>query len=249
MNIRRFIIPSRCIRDGYASLDGDLFKHIVRVLRMNTGDILTLVDERGDEHLGVIDQIAREWIAIKIIHSESIGGAERLTPQLTICQAIPKGEKIDLILQKGTELGVHEFWIFGGLRSVVRVGEQQLTSKLERWNRISAEASRQCGRLTIPVVSWFPTFIEATEAAQHELRLLLSEKEHNLTLRDILAEKSSLPVSALVAIGPEGGFEPQEVNHFVLHGFTAVSLGKRILRTETAAIAIAAILQYTWQEI
>lgn len=248
MSSRRFMITSRSIRDGYASFDGDLFNHMVRVLRMSPGDTVLLVDERGMEHKGVIDQVAREWVAVKIIMSAYASSAETGVPRLTICQAIPKGEKIDLILQKGTELGVHDFWLFGGRRSVVHVREDQRDNKLERWNRITSEAARQCHRTSIPAVSWFPTAVEAADAADHELRLLLWEDEQERNLRSILTADAP-PASVIVAIGPEGGFDPLEVRHFARHGFQSISLGNRILRTETAAIAITAILQYIWEDI
>jgi 16S rRNA (uracil1498-N3)-methyltransferase len=251
MSSRRFMIPSRSIRDGYASFDGDLFNHMVRVLRMSTGDTITLVDDKGGEHQGIIDQVAKEWVAVKILATVNAGVTESDTPRLTICQALPKGEKIDLILQKGTELGVHDFRIFGGRRSVARVRDDQCDNKLERWSRITTEAARQCGRLTIPAVSWFPSAVEAAEAADaanHDLRLILWEDEHDRTLRTALAD-TARPASTIVAIGPEGGFDPLEVRHFARHGFQPITLGNRILRTETAAIAITAILQYIWEDI
>ncbi len=248
MSSRRFMITSRSIREGYASFDGDLFNHMVRVLRMSPGDPLTLVDEKGSEHQGVIDQVAKEWVAVKILMTAHPNDTGSAAPRITICQAIPKGEKVDLILQKGTELGVHDFWLFGGRRSVVHVREDQRANKLERWNRITAEAARQCGRRTIPAVSWFPTAVEAADGASHELRLLLWEDEHERNLRKTLAG-SPPPLSVIVAIGPEGGFDPLEVRHFSRHGFQPISLGNRILRTETAAIAITAILQYLWEDI
>lgn len=248
MSARRFMISSRSIRNGYASFDGELFNHIVRVLRLSPGDAVILVDERGSEHKGVIDQVAKEWVAVKIAMSVEPPGTGTDTPRITICQAIPKGEKIDLILQKGTELGAHDFWVFGGRRSIVRVREDQRDDKLERWNRITSEAARQCGRRTIPPVSWFPTAVEAADASDHDLRLLLWEGERDRTLKNTLAD-AARPVSAIVAIGPEGGFDPLEVRHFARHGFQPVSLGSRVLRTETSAIAITAILQYLWEDM
>lgn len=248
MSSRRFMISSRSIRNGYASFDGDLFHHIVRVLRLSPGDAVSLVDEKGREHKGVIDQVAKEWVAVKIAMSLEAPGTDTDAPRITICQAIPKGEKIDLILQKGTELGAHDFWLFGGRRSVVRVREDQRDDKLERWNRITSEAARQCDRRTIPQVSWFPTAVEAADASTHELRLLLWEGERERSLKGVLAE-TARPASVVVAIGPEGGFDPLEVRHFARHGFQPISLGNRILRTETAAIAITAILQYLWEDI
>lgn len=248
MSGRRFMINSRSIRDGYASFDGDLFNHIVRVLRLSPGDAVTLVDEKGSEHQGVINQVAKEWVAIKIAASVEAPAIDSDTTRITICQAIPKGDKIDLILQKGTELGVHDFRLFGGRRSVVKVREAQRAAKLERWNRITAEAARQCGRRTIPAVSWFPTAVEAAASSEHDLRLLLWEDEQNRNLKSTLAE-TGRPASAIVAIGPEGGFDPLEVQHFSSHGFQSISLGNRILRTETVSIAITAILQYIWDDM
>ncbi len=249
MSSRRFIISSRSIKDGYASFDGELFNHIVRVLRLAPGDDVTLVDEKGCEHIGAINQVAKEWVAIKIAQtnckpSPGVNPATRIT----ICQGLPKGDKIDLILQKGTELGAHDFWIYGGKRSVARVRPDQLDSKLTRWNRITAEAARQCGRCTVPVVQWYPTAVEASQAVTHDLRLILSESERDNHLKHVLANNSP-PASIIVTIGPEGGFDPLEISHFEKHGFQSVSLGSRILRTETVAIAIMAILQYTYEDI
>jgi 16S rRNA (uracil1498-N3)-methyltransferase len=248
MNGRHFMINSRSIRNGFASFDGELFHHIVRVLRSSPGDMVTLVDEHGCEHSGVIDQVAREWVAVKIAQTNLAAIQESTAPRITVCQALPKGEKIDLILQKGTELGAHDFRLFGGKRSVARVREDQIDSKLNRWNRITAEAARQCGRHTIPPVQWFPTAVEAADSASHDLRLMLWESERDTRLKEVL-DRSSKPVSIIVAIGPEGGFDPQEARHFAGNGFLSVSLGSRILRTETATIAIMAILQYTCDDI
>jgi 16S rRNA (uracil1498-N3)-methyltransferase len=248
MSGRRFMISSRSIRNGYASFDGELFNHMVRVLRLSPGDKVTLVDEKGSEHFGVIDQVAKEWVAVKIEQSNFGLNHEDNGPRITICQALPKGEKIDLILQKGTELGAYDFWLFGGRRSVARVREEQLASKLSRWNRITAEAARQCGRRTVPAVQWYPTAVEASDSVTHDLRLMLYEGERDTRLKDVLNHISN-PASIIVSIGPEGGFDPLEARHFAKHGFQSVSLGSRILRTETAAIAILAILQYTCDDI
>lgn len=247
MSNRRFMINARSIRNGFASFDGELFNHMVRVLRLGTGSQVSLVDERGNEHLGIIDQVDRDWVVIKITETISTSDALSDTPRITICQALPKGEKTDLILQKCTELGASDFWFFGGRRSVAKIREDQLSGKLERWNRITTEASRQCGRKDVPKVSWFPTAVEAADATNHELRLLLWEGERKQHLKKIVSTLQH-PSSTIVAIGPEGGFDPLEVRHFSKHGFLPVTLGERILRTETAALAITSILQYIWEE-
>jgi 16S rRNA (uracil1498-N3)-methyltransferase len=248
MSVRRFMISSRAVRDGYASFDGDLYNHMVRVLRLGPGDAVQLTDEKGVVHDGVVNQVAKEWVAVKISTSSPVTDSAVDAPLITICQALPKGDKIDLILQKGTELGTHEFRLFAGRRSVARVRTDQIPAKLERWERIVSEAARQCGRLDVPAVSWSPGAKEAAAESVQELRLILWEGERESSLKKLL-EAAEKPASVCVAIGPEGGFDPLEVQNFSDHGFLPVSLGSRILRTETASIAILAVMQYTWDGI
>jgi len=248
MSTRRFMIDSRAIRDGYASFDGDLYNHMVRVLRLGTGDVVQLADEKGMVHFGTINKVARDCVAVKIASSSLAVENNTSAPHITICQALPKGDKIDLILQKGTELGAHYFRLFGGCRSIAKLRDDQQNSKLERWNRITTEAARQCGRPDIPEVTWRPSAVEAANDTDQELRLILWEGEREHSLKDALSVVEK-PSSMIVAIGPEGGFDPLEVRNFTQHGFQPVSLGSRILRTETASIAILAIIQYIWDEM
>jgi 16S rRNA (uracil1498-N3)-methyltransferase len=248
MSVRRFMINSRAIRDGYASFDGEIYNHMVRVLRLGTGDAVQLADEKGMVHFGTINQVAKEWVAVKITSSSLAAQSDITAPRITICQALPKGDKVDLILQKGTELGAHDFWLFGGRRSVAKIRDDQQNSKIERWSRIAAEAARQCERIDIPEVTWRPSAVEAANDSGHELRLILWEGEREHTLKDAL-NVGGKPASVIIAIGPEGGFDPLEVRHFSQHGFQPVSLGSRILRTETASIAILSIIQYIWGEM
>lgn len=248
MTLRRFMIHSRMIRDGYASFDGDIYNHMVRVLRLATGDEIELADEKGVVHHGVINQVAKEWVAVRISSVMASSDSGAAVQGITICQALPKGDKIDLILQKGTELGAHDFWLFGGRRSVVRLPESRLNSRRDRWNKITSEAARQCGRSDVPAVSWRIGAAESAGASDHELRLLLWENERECSLKDALRSERR-PASTIVAIGPEGGFDPEEVRQFLQHGFQPVSLGARTLRTETASIAILSILGYTWGDL
>lgn len=242
------MISSGSFGDGYAMIEGDLYNHMVRVLRMTTGDSVQLADENGVVHCGVIDQVTREMVKVRISSVSAAPGAASSAPKITICQALPKGDKIDLILQKGTELGAHDFRIFGGCRSVARIRDEQLVGRLERWNRITAEAARQCGRADIPAVSWSPTAQAAVTGTPQKLRLILWESERNHTLKERLASFAQ-PASVVVAIGPEGGFDPQEISLFERHGFLPVTLGSRILRTETASIAILSIMNYIWDDM
>ncbi len=248
MTGRRFMVRRDAIRGDHAWLEGDLFGHMARVLRLGPGAPVTLVDEQGGEHRGTIRQVDRERLLVEISASLVPVDDGGETPAITICQALPKGEKTELILQKGTELGVHDFRLFAGQRSVARLRQEQKDAKLERWSRIATEAARQCGRRTAPTVGWFNDTGQAAASCRHELRLLLWEDEQRQGLKELL-ERVSRPASVVVAIGPEGGFDPREVRCFGEHGFLPVSLGRRILRTETASLAITAILQYIWGNI
>lgn len=242
------MIRSRMIRDGYASFDGELFNHIVRVLRLATGEELLLVDEHGTEHRALIDQITREWVVAKVIATEVEPETGKKTPRITVCQALPKGDKIDLILQKGTELGVHDFQIFGALRSVAKIREEKQNAKLERWERIVTEAARQCCRRTVPRVSWHRDVEELCGNVNHDLRIMLWEAEQKTGLKQLL-NGCDLPETVCLAIGPEGGFEMAEAELFIANSFHPVTLGNRIVRTETAALATVSILQYIWDDI
>ena len=248
MSIRRFMINSRTVCDGIASLDGDVHNHMVRVLRLVAGDSVQLADEKGVVYSGVISQVTKERVAVGISSTLAASDGEPAAPKITICQALPKGDKVDLILQKGTELGAHDFRFFAGHRSVARIRDDQLNSKLERWNRITSEAARQCGRNDVPIVSWRPGALETARDSDQKLRLILWEDERECSLKKVLTAQVQ-PVSVSVAIGPEGGFDPQEVSSFSQNDFQPVSLGSRILRTETASIAILAIMHYIWDEI
>lgn len=243
--MRRFMIGSRAIHGGLIPLDGELYNHMVRVLRMETGSPLILVDGDGREHEGSVERVERERVIVRVTRTLTQGDSMEELPPLTICQALPKGEKTDLILQKGTELGVHDFLLFGGRRSVPRIRPEQRDAKLERWNRITAEAARQCGRRSVPAVAWAPDTERAISSCGHDLRLVLWEGEERRSLGSVL-DHHPRPESVVVAIGPEGGLDGSEVNSFREGGFLPVTLGRRILRTETASLAVTSVLQYIW---
>lgn len=245
MSVRRFMVHSGCIREGYAVVEGDVHNHIARVLRLGIGAFVQLADENGVVYVGTITHVTKSKLEMAVsVMTVSTEGHDS-APRITICQALPKGDRIDLILQKCTELGAHDFCLFGGRRSIAKVREEQRAGKLERWRKITSEAARQCGRSDVPLVSWRPSALDAAADAVQQLRLILWEGEREYSLKQILTAREK-PASAVVAIGPEGGFDPLEVEQFIRQGFQPVSLGSRILRTETAGIAILAVMQYMW---
>ena len=245
--MRRFIIPSHSVRGDTATITGDLFHHMARVLRLKKGALLSLTDGNGREYMGTIDQVDGESLAIRV---EEIGIAPEAEtgPKITLFQGLPKGDKLEWILQKCTELGAAEIVPFIAERSVSRPAAGRIQEKLERWRRIALEAARQSKRITVPQVTFAADISAVCRQADHPVKLLLWEEEQSCTLRRLLAEVRA-PERIAVIVGPEGGLTGEEVATALECGFISVSLGKRIVRTETAGLAIMAILQFYWGEI
>jgi 16S rRNA (uracil1498-N3)-methyltransferase len=220
---------------------------MARVLRLKKGALLCLADGNDREYKGTISKVGEESLVIKL--EEIITApANEIGPKITLFQGLPKSDKLDWIIQKCTELGVDEIVPFVAARSVSRPPAGRIKEKLERWRRIAAEAARQSNRMTVPQVTLAADFSEACRQADHSVKLLLWEQEQPGTLRKLLAGSPS-PERIAVIVGPEGGLTSEEVASALKCGFISVSLGKRIVRTETAGLAMLAILQFYWGDI
>jgi 16S rRNA (uracil1498-N3)-methyltransferase len=239
--VRRFFINAEDIVETEAIIRGDLFHHLATVLRMRHGDHLILADGKGTDYMATIEAIDPDKItaSIKVIASSS---TKFLT--ISLLQALPKGDKIEVILQKCTELGATEFTPLVAERSIPKISSDKEVSRRDRWQKIVAEAARQCQRHDIPPVHPIVSFKEAL-TANGDLKLLLWEKEEVRTLREEL-ECHEKPEKVAILIGPEGGLTDKEAQQAIAAGFVPVTLGARILRTETAGMAVIAVLQYVW---
>jgi 16S rRNA (uracil1498-N3)-methyltransferase len=245
--MRRFLVPSLTVIDGSTTLDGDLFRHIVTVLRLKAGDDILLADGAGREYRGRIQQIAGTHVSIAVEEAApSEDSAEG--PRITLYQGLPKGDKMELILQKATELGVHRVVTFPAERSIAKLDRERGQSRLLRWQKIAQEAARQSNRSSVPEIALAGEFSEVLGEPADDLRLLLWEGETVRHLREVLS-RPAVPATISFIVGPEGGLSEKEVRTAETHGYTAVSLGKRILRTETAGLAMLAILQYSWGDL
>jgi 16S rRNA (uracil1498-N3)-methyltransferase len=228
-------------------ITGDLFHHIAHVLRLKKGAHICLNDGSDREYTGIISRVAGESITVTLEETLTAPATES-GPRITLFQGIPRGNKLELILQKCTELGVAGIVPFMASRSVARVPAGRLREKLERWQRIVREAARQSNRASVPDISFAADLAEALNLAEDPVKLLLWEEEQAGTLKKVLAELPP-PERIAVIVGPEGGLTAEEVASAVKCGFVPVSLGKRIVRTETAGLAIVAILQFYWGDI
>ncbi|MDD2336833.1 MAG: 16S rRNA (uracil(1498)-N(3))-methyltransferase [Geobacteraceae bacterium] len=245
--MRRFFIDENAISENKAVISGNLFCHMARVLRLKIGTRMLLSDGIGRRHVGVIDSIGKENLVIRL--EESTLEPERPQgPFITLYQGLPKGSKMDFILQKCTELGVDSFVPFVAGRSIAQLPQDRGAERLGRWRRIVVEAARQSNRTSIPELLPAMNFSELLASADQTVKLLLWEEEKSNRLKSVLGSLP-LPETVAVMVGPEGGLSKNEATAATQAGFIPVTLGSRILRTETAGIALLAVLQFFWGDM
>lgn len=239
----RFFINSKDIFDDNINIKGDDYNHIKKVLRLKCGEIITLSDGIGNEYVAKIEEFGDGFVHTKII--ESYKNATEPPIKVTLYQGLPKSDKMDFIIQKSVELGIYRVVPVLTERTVVKINnEKDALKKSDRWNRISQEAAKQSNRGIIPKVEIPISFKEAIKQAKdNSLSLIPYEKESRNLLKQIFKEVGNVKEIS-VFIGPEGGFTEQEIEEAVSLGINSVTLGPRILRTETAGIAVLSILMY-----
>jgi 16S rRNA (uracil1498-N3)-methyltransferase len=245
--MRNFFLGDNEVAGDSATITGELYRHMARVLRLKEGSEVQLTDDGGRRLCGFIEEVGAKSLTVRITGTEAPGGEqERL--RVTLYQGLPKGEKLDLILQKCTELGVSEVVTFEAERSIVKLSGERSAAKLGRYEKIVQEAARQSGRQSPPRVAIGGRLATVLQQAGQAVKLLLWEGEQIVRLRETL-EHYPEPESVAIVVGPEGGLSAAEVEQAMACGFTPVSLGPRILRTETAGLAVLSILQFYWGDM
>lgn len=238
----RFHISNKNISKQEAIITGSDYRHIVKVLRLKQGEEIVLFDDNFLEHIGKIIEINTKEIKIEIIKSTEVTSESDVN--ITLLQGMPKGNKMDFIIEKATELGVNSIVPVVTERSQVRK-----TNKLPRWQRIAMESSKQCGRVTAPKIHDAIRFEETgNHCGNSDLRLICFEHSQ-IKLSDYINTMSQLPTNIIVFIGPEGGFSEFEIKSAMELGFSPIGLGPRTLRTETAAIVAVSILRFMLGDI
>lgn len=234
-----FFADKNVRKDNCYFISGSDYNHIKNVLRMNEGDTF-LVSDDGKSHLCEIDCFEGECVVAKIIEEDFQD--TNLPAKIYLFQGLPKSDKLELIIQKAVELGVEEIIPVEMNRCVVKLDDKKKKTKVQRWQAIAESAAKQSKRTSIPVVSDVLTFKKAVEkASTMDCFIVPYENKDGMTAtKEALAQiKKGSTVG--IMIGPEGGFEESEIESAVLSGGKPISLGKRILRTETAAITAVAM--------
>ena len=242
MKPRRFFVEGEPLKPGERLITGKKAHHLTRVLRLGVGEPVVLFDGRGREFPAEILEVGRQLIRFKVSAGK---GVDRESPlSLMLALGLPRPGIMDLIIQKVTELGVNEIVPLRTERAQRWLAGEKDLSRINRWGRIAQEAARQSGRNMVPRIwplSDFPQLLQQT--ADTELKLFCWEEEEKENLRQALEAKGKAR-QACVLIGPEGGFSAKEAEEAASAGFQSISLGGRILRTETAAIVVIGLIQY-----
>ena len=236
----RFFVEAQDLAEDVLHLTGENFQH-ARVLRLKPGEKLLVCDGQGREALCQVRQVGASDMELEIL--ERRDSETEAAVKVSVYMAFSKADKLEHVIQKATELGAYEIVAFPSARCVSRPDEKSLKKKLERWQKIAASAAEQSGRGRIPQVITLGSFQEVLErAAQADKALLFYENEHAVTLRMALEEGSWSTAGLLT--GPEGGLEEAEVEQARKAGFQVCTLGKRILRCETAPLCALSAVMY-----
>ena len=247
MSLPRFLVSPDAVRDGGATVGGEELAHMRKVLRLKPGARVLLWDGAGTEHEAVIRAYEGGVAAMAVVRSYH---PERESPlAVTLAQAVGKGDKMDWIVEKSTELGVACVAPFFSSHTVPRYDGDKGGRRRERWEKIAAAAARQSGRTRIPEIRDPDRFdVVLTRDWRCDARLLFWEGASGRRLVSLKEEFGSFR-SVLVMVGPEGGFSEDEASRAAAEGFRTVGLGRRILRTETAAMAAVCAVQLLWGDL
>lgn len=241
--MQQFFAEPSWIRENKIFMQGSDVNHIRNVLRMKPGEDVRVNDGRGKTYLCCISSYEEQTAVLDIL--KELDSDTELPSRIILFQGLPKGDKMEWIVQKAVELGVYAIVPFAAKRSVVKLDEKKAAKKQARWQLIAKGAAEQSGRGIIPEVSTVRTFAEALGmAGELDVVLIPYELEEGMKETARVLENIECGQSMGIFIGPEGGFEEEEVERAKEAGAYAITLGKRILRTETAGLTTLSVLMY-----
>ena len=236
----RFFVKTHDLDGDFCVLTGENAAH-AKVLRIKSGEQVIVCDGRGRECLCTVSDVSPGQISLVL--TKQMESDSEAAVKVSVYMAFSKGDKLEHVIQKATELGAYEIVAFPSARCVSKPDEKSLSKKLERWQKIAASAAEQSGRGRIPDVVVLGSYTDAlNRATGSDIAVLFYENERARTLKATLAEKAYSTVSLLT--GPEGGLEPAEVQKAIDAGLQVCTLGKRILRCETAPLCALSAVMY-----
>ncbi|MBV4419968.1 16S rRNA (uracil(1498)-N(3))-methyltransferase [Clostridium tyrobutyricum] len=246
--MHKFFVSKENIMENTAYILGEDVKHIYKVLRLKPGDKVSINDCCGEEFLGLIKTIDREQVQVEILEKLDLDNESNI--DVYLFQGFPKSSKMDLIVQKATELGVKEITPIFTDRVVVKNKQGEL-KKADRWNRIVKEACKQCKRSVIPKVNNPMEFKDIQQLLKNiDLIVVPYENEQSIGIKNLAQNMDKNKIKSIgIIIGPEGGFAEEEISTLKDVGANIVTLGPRILRTETAGLVCTSLIMYEFGDL
>ena len=245
--MRRFYSNSRnIVRDKIYISDKEQIHHIVDVLRLKAADAAVIFDEKGNEYQAEIEKLSLQNISLRIKEVRRRVGLEKML--IAVACAIPKKSKIDDIIDKLVQLGVDRIIPLITERVIIRMDKEKKSRRQSRWEKIAIGASKQCGRGVVPKIDPLQEYPQILQSVPEDtLRLILWE-EGGKRLKEVL-KKLERKTAVFFLVGPEGGLTKEEVEEAKRADFTPITLGERVLRSETAGLCLLSVLQYEWGDI
>jgi 16S rRNA (uracil1498-N3)-methyltransferase len=241
-HLHRFFVRRECVTGGRVRVDGADARQIHSVLRLREGDRIAALDGTGCMLVVQIADASKEEVVGDVVQVCPLDTEPKV--KLTIAQALPKADKLEFIIQKGTELGVVKFDVITTARTVARPPDDRMDRRLARWRSIAKEAAEQSCRAVVPEVTGITSLGGLLpKISEFDLAICLWEDENKTNIRRIL-NQNRVVGSILIVVGPEGGLEEEEVRQMEAAGAKVATLGRRVLRCETAAIAATAMVLY-----
>lgn len=241
-----FVSPSQ-VGDEFVTIEGNDVNHIKNVLRIKTGEKILVSNNTDRDYSCEVTEINEDNIKARIIEADLTGTEPGCF--FYLFQGLPKSDKMETIIQKSVELGVFEIIPVETKRCIVKLDPKKREAKIKRYNLISESAAKQSRRSIIPVVKDVMTFKQALEYAKDfDMNIIPYENFKDMSSTKKIISEVKVPMKIGIFIGPEGGFDDSEVSLAQEYGVTQISLGKRILRTETAGPAILSVLMFQTEE-
>lgn len=247
--MRRFFTAPEAVQGNSIVFDAELAHHMGKVLRLAPGEQVTVCTGDGMVYLAELEQFSKDSVTGRIL--ETLENQKETDVQIVLYQGMPKGDKLELIVQKCTELGVSSVIPVETGRSIVHLDAKKAEKKIERWQKIAHEASQQSKRVQVPEIGPYLTWKQCLAQLKEDdgLTIIFWEDEQTQSLKHLLRSQNEKPQKINLIVGPEGGLSEDEVNQLREIGAVSASLGKRILRTETAGLAGVAIILYEYDEM
>ena len=237
----RFYAPKENVKGDLIHIDGQEARHILNVMRLKESDSVIVFDGSGREYKGFIKEAGLKSLTVKVISTKEPTGEE--LAKITLVQAMPKKDKMDYIVEKATELGVSCIIPAVTERTVVRLDEDKANKRVERWARLAKEAAKQCGRTDVPRVENVQKFYNIIDKVnEYDLALMACLSDDTVSIKEAIADFEKGKI--IVFIGPEGDFTPDEITMAKDTSCRYVSLGKRILKSDTAGIFLLSVLNH-----